>query len=317
MTNNHRILAFVAAVFCLATACKPQQTDHLVSKDKGVLRIMQYNVYIFANDPGHSFSDIASLIQEYQADVVSVNELDSCCPRSSQFQIAALAKALGDWTYVYQRTIPKGDGAYGIGITAAPGGRLKPYKKADAQKRADNIATVDSLFSASQNTQTYVADFGNIYADGEGFVHTEGHIMPDYGCREHRSFVIAEFPEYVLVSTHLEYETEEARTGQARILNETVKRLYSGSSKPVILAGDLNAVAPDTALDVLDPDWTRLSELALSWPSKDPKVCLDYIYVFKHAAPVRLVKAHAITRASSADVTKCSDHLPIYVDIRL
>lgn len=271
------ILALVTAISC------GQGADNPASKKKGVLRIVQYNVGAFDKSGYNSTDEIASILNEYKADIVSFNELDSCNRRHDTFQLKDAAKALGGWGYAYQKAIDYKDGAYGIGIAAAPG----QLKSAD------------------------------LSVENEGFTAVQGHIMPNFGAREHRSFIIAETEKYALVSTHLEVQTDSARIEQAKIINATLKALYGESDKPVFLAGDMNSEMTGGAINELLKEWDMVSAQKNSFSASEPKICIDYIFVLKNKAKYRLVKADVITSANSGDVSTASDHLPIFVDVMI
>lgn len=271
------ILSVTALVGCSSGAGNP------ASKGKGVLRILHYNVGVFSKSGYDSTEEIASIIKEYGADIVSVNELDSCNRRHGTFQLRELAEALGGWGYIYQKAIDYKDGAYGVGIVAAPG-----------QLQGEGVTK-----------------------EGEGFVRTDGHIMPNFGAREHRAFVIAETEKYVFVSTHLEVEKDYARVEQAKIINATLKELYGDSEKPVFLAGDMNDEMPSAVITELLKEWDLLSAYKNSFSADNPQICIDYVFSLRNKSKVKLVKADVIGSAECGDVTKASDHLPIYVDVKI
>jgi endonuclease/exonuclease/phosphatase family metal-dependent hydrolase len=64
-------------------------------------------------------------------------------------------------------------------------------------------------------------------------------------------------------------------------------------------------------------DWTVLSEPAATYPADSPRECIDYILALKNRARYDVLKTAVCTEFESADVTQTSDHLPVFVDIRL
>lgn len=87
------------------------------TKDAGVTRLVQYNVGAFSKEIDNSIPMIAAMMKEIGADVVSVNELDSCNTRHTNYQLADFADEMGGWNYRFSRAMPYRGGAYGIGVT--------------------------------------------------------------------------------------------------------------------------------------------------------------------------------------------------------
>ena len=85
------------------------------------LTLVQYNVGVFDKYEGSSFDAVARAVKEMGADVVSLNEVDSCAMRTAGVdQIAAFAAEMGDWNYFYASAMPFNGGAYGVGVVSAP-----------------------------------------------------------------------------------------------------------------------------------------------------------------------------------------------------
>ena len=85
-------------------------------KAEGCLRIMSYNVGAFSKYMNNSTEMVAAMILEVEADVVGLNELDSCNTRHNVNQVKALAAALGGWKWTFGRSMLYRDGAYGNGV---------------------------------------------------------------------------------------------------------------------------------------------------------------------------------------------------------
>ena len=80
------------------------------------LKIMTYNVGVFSKYSEDSTPDVARLISALGADVVSLNELDSCNRRHDVYQLDNLALEMGGWDYAFASAFPFADGAYGNGV---------------------------------------------------------------------------------------------------------------------------------------------------------------------------------------------------------
>ena len=87
-------------------------------KKNSVIRLVQYNVGAFSKYDGSGIGAIAALIKELDADIVSLNERDSCNRRHDTDQCADLASELGGWDHTFARAMPYMGGAYGNGIVS-------------------------------------------------------------------------------------------------------------------------------------------------------------------------------------------------------
>lgn len=88
-------------------------------KAKGSFRIMSYNVGAlgkYITSVTENADLVAAIIKELSADVVGLNELDSCNQRHNVNEIALLAQGVGKWNWYYGRTLNYRGGAYGNGI---------------------------------------------------------------------------------------------------------------------------------------------------------------------------------------------------------
>ena len=85
-------------------------------KAEGSVRIMSYNVGAFSKYLSNSTEMVAAMILEAEADVVGLNELDSCNTRHNVNQVKALAAALDGWKWTFGRAMSYKDGAYGNGV---------------------------------------------------------------------------------------------------------------------------------------------------------------------------------------------------------
>lgn len=142
------------------------------------LRIAHYNVGAFNKTSESSVDVIADMMTEIGADVVSVNEVDSCTTRTGLVdQLAQMAVKMGDWDCHYAAAMPYKGGAYGVGITYNPA--LKIVKK-------DRVALPKLL--GTEPRVLAVAEF-------EDFVFATCHL--DYKNEETQLGQIAVINEYV------------------------------------------------------------------------------------------------------------------------
>lgn len=141
--------------------------------------------------------------------------------------------------------------------------------------------------------------------------------LPKGEGHEPRMCLVVETSGYVMAAVHLDHKNEEVRMEQAKVLTEVLVNRYGRSRKPVFLCGDFNARPDSPTLRQLSEDWTVLSEEAFTYPSGNPRMCIDYIMALNNRARYEVLDTGVCTELESADVRKASDHLPVYVDVKI
>lgn len=108
------LLATAVAVGLLAVSCgnAPQEPR--------TIKIVQYNVGVFYKSGESTLNMVADMMKEVGADVVSLNELDSCARRTGGVdELKDFAAAMGGWNYRYSKALDFQGGGYGIGVAGA------------------------------------------------------------------------------------------------------------------------------------------------------------------------------------------------------
>ena len=131
--------------------------------------------------------------------------------------------------------------------------------------------------------------------------------LPLPGREEARTLILAEFADYIYCCTHMSL-TEEDRMKSL----ELVKAFTSSSTKPLFLAGDMNAEPESGFITELQKDFQILSNPKQhTVPAPDPKETIDYIATLKQNA-----KGFAVISAKVINEPMASDHRPILVELR-
>lgn len=131
--------------------------------------------------------------------------------------------------------------------------------------------------------------------------------LPLPGREEARTLILAEFTDYIYCCTHMSL-TEEDRMKSL----ELVKAFTSSSTKPLFLAGDMNAEPESGFIKELQKDLQILSNPKQhTFPAPDPKETIDYIAMLKQNA-----KGFAVISAKVINEPMASDHRPILVELR-
>lgn len=252
---------FLSVLFLpiLLLSCAEQKNQH-------TLTLMSYNVGAFSKYEENTTADVARLILEKGANLVALNELDSCNGRHSAYQVKDLAEALGsDWAYHFARAIPYKGGAYGNGVVS--------------DKRVSSINRIP---------------------------------LPQEDGSEARSVAVVETADCVFAATHLDHRSTQAAMAQMRTINEWFTTVYSGCTKPVFLCGDFNVLPSSDVIAQAKEFWELLSGMEMTYSTVKPKKCIDYIFAFKGAAPVEVVRHQVLTEGTAT----LSDHFPVLVTVK-
>lgn len=141
--------------------------------------------------------------------------------------------------------------------------------------------------------------------------------LPKGNGSEPRACVVVETPLFVLASTHLDFADEPSTVVQARTVCKVLSREYSGSRKPVFLAGDMNSEPGSEVLSTLGESFDVLSCRKETFSADRPRVCIDFIMSLRGAGSFDLAGSDVPVSFRDGDVRLASDHLPVYVDVRI
>lgn len=182
-----------------------------------------------------------------------------------------------------------------------------------ATERSNKIVVLQELAKQTKMIPTFRASIsyqGGKYGIGiltkEKPLKTEEISLP--GKEEKRSLLVVELTHYVICCTHWSL-TREDRIASVDLINKIAVKY----SKPVFLAGDLNAEPGSAEIKNLEQDWQILSDPKQpTIPANDPKKCIDFIlakkdfkYEFKSIKSI--VENEPVA----------SDHLPVWVEISI
>lgn len=140
--------------------------------------------------------------------------------------------------------------------------------------------------------------------------------LPNATSYESRSIAVVETDRYVLAASHLDHSSEEYIQSQIQAVNAWAQSRYLNYDKPVFYLGDMNSVPSSEAIKSLQTSWEVISSKENTSGGTAPATtCIDYIFHYKKSASVKVVGSHTIGKTYCGDVTKASDHLPVYVDV--
>jgi len=133
---------------------------------------------------------------------------------------------------------------------------------------------------------------------------------------KHMGLLAVETEEFVFMSTHLNVASEVSLE-QAKLINEYARKDYWNLGKPVFLAGDMNSRPDAVTIQELSKYWTVISVKEPTYPSSAPDRCIDYILILNNIRDYTVVKSYVCTGFASGDVKLASDHVPVFVDVKL
>ena len=119
---------------------------------------------------------------------------------------------------------------------------------------------------------------------------------------EPRVLTVVELARYVIATTHLDRPSAAAQRDQVAVINRVMRERYAEASKPVFLGGDLNALPDSGTLRALQEAWTVLTPTdGGTYPSHDPKKCIDYILQLDNGVTCETVGARVLHRFEAGD----------------
>lgn len=183
-----------------------------------------------------------------------------------------------------------------------------------ATQRSNGLVVLDEIAKHTTMFATYNASIdyqGGKYGIGiltkEKPIKTKSVPLP--GSEEKRSLLIMEMNDYVLCCTHWSLRQPD-RMASVAIIDKAVVEF---SSKPVFLAGDLNAESDSSEIKLLSENWQAVNDIsAPTIPSDKPNKCIDYIFARKN--PLFQID---VIETKVEQEPLASDHLPVWVSIRV
>lgn len=128
---------------------------------------------------------------------------------------------------------------------------------------------------------------------------------------ESRTFLIAEYPAYIVICAHLDLK-ESNRIESVNLITQKANEFH----KKIYLAGDFNEDNPNGKMfSELFKNWNQVSVQKNTFPTVTPTKCIDYIFAFKqHRFIYNIKKKDVVYSLSDLDISNASDHYPIFID---
>lgn len=281
------VLVLAAGAAAFLSFGKPLNDSGFPSKGKA-LRLVTYNVGAFRKSGSDMTSEIASMMQELDADVLSLNELDSCNARHPSFQLAEFCSRMGEWRYRFSKAIDYQGGAYGIGVAFRP--------------ILDSLQTLTLSLPKADGAEQRVASV----AVFPSFVFISTHL--DHTSSNARTLQIQSITAFV---------SEHFASSDKPVFLCGDFNAKPSSAEIQAMMDDWTLLSPQDAILGSVADSVADSVAVGTFPADAPDRIIDYIFAFKNGATYRVTGGGICTHFASADVTLTSDHLPVYVDVVL
>jgi endonuclease/exonuclease/phosphatase family metal-dependent hydrolase/predicted phosphodiesterase len=131
--------------------------------------------------------------------------------------------------------------------------------------------------------------------------------FPLPGREEKRALLMVEFDGYYVCCTHFSL-TDEDKDLSVSIISDIVKNI----TKPLFLAGDMNSLYDSPTQAALRGNFLTLNNYRQNtFPSDGANICIDFIYGYRNG------NMYSVLAKKVIDEKLASDHLPLFVDVRL
>lgn len=128
------------------------------------------------------------------------------------------------------------------------------------------------------------------------------------GREEARTLLITEFEEFIVFATHLSLNAND-REESIKEINKQAARY----NKPIILAGDLNALPESEEIKSLTKAWKIINNIKVpTFPADKPTETIDYIAGYTANGEI-----YSVYQSHVPNEPKASDHRPLVADIKL
>ena len=135
--------------------------------------------------------------------------------------------------------------------------------------------------------------------------------LPQADGAEPRSVAVVETDQCVLGAVHLDHRSEAAALAQMQVVNDWFAAHYAHCPKPVFLCGDFNVVPDSPVIALAQSEWSLLSGTDYTHSTANPRHCIDYVFAYRHAAPVQVQDYRVYQDGAS----RLSDHFPVRVTV--
>ena len=183
----------------------------------------------------------------------------------------------------------------------------------------------------SQMGEGWFGYFGKAMSFGGGGYGVGAVVSPRFRVRESytiplpkgrgsepRAAAVVETDRFIFACAHLDFADGPSRLIQAQTVSKALVERFEKTGKPVILCGDFNAAPDSETINYFRENWDIITSELPTFPSDNPRACIDYIMVLKGSCKYRLVGFPGVkTKFGTGNPKTASDHLPVMARIRL
>lgn len=145
-------------------------------------------------------------------------------------------------------------------------------------------------------------------------VRTDKVALPRINGYEPRAMAVVEYEDFILASAHLDL-TPESQLSQIEVMNHYIDSVYRNAAKPIFIGGDFNCEPGSEPMLLMKKTWTLLSPVAYTYPSGEPRKCIDYIFARPQGRKITVRRTEVPSTLKSVGLDVASDHLPVTVTL--
>ncbi|MBE6250312.1 MAG: hypothetical protein E7111_01515 [Bacteroidales bacterium] len=223
---------------------------------------------------------------------------------------------LGHYSYPEVATVIKKVGADIVGLNETDNNASRSGNVCQAKELAGQLGSGWTYYFANAEYDWY----GNSIVAGSSqkVVKTWSRVeLPKLTGSEVRSMGVVEYEDVVFCVTHLDHKSLTDRLSGVAMINTWVEENYGDTDKLIVLVGDMNCLPSESTITSFKTRWDWVSSDKYTYSSTSPSKCIDYIFVWRGNVEYEVTSTDVLnTCAGVDDLSKVSDHLPVYAKIR-
>jgi len=247
--------------------------------------------------------------------------LSSCCPEEKssltlvQYNVGVFDKHDSSGTEVIARAV-KEMGADAVTLNELDSCAVRTGGEYQLEAFARSMGGWNHHFAPAMPFQGGAYGVGIASDPSLKIVRTDKVALPRMNGYEPRAMSVVEYENFILASAHLDL-TLEPQLAQVKVINHYMDSIYRDADKPIFIGGDFNCEPGSEPIVMMEKTWTLLSPVAYTYPSDEPRKCIDYIFVRPQGRKIIVRRAEVPSGLESVGLDIASDHLPVTVTLEI
>lgn len=247
--------------------------------------------------------------------------LSSCCPEEKssltlvQYNVGVFDKHDSSGTEVIARAV-KEMGADAVTLNELDSCAVRTGGEYQLEAFARSMGGWNHHFAPAMPFQGGAYGVGIASDPSLKIVRTDKVALPRMNGYEPRAMSVVEYENFILASAHLDL-TLEPQLAQVKVINHYMDSIYRDADKPIFIGGDFNCEPGSEPIVMMEKTWTLLSPVAYTYPSDEPRKCIDYIFARPQGRKITVRRAEVPSGLESVGLDIASDHLPVIVTLEI